>query len=192
MFLFGHLGFGLALAKPVEKTIAPIRAFGAQIEMQRAFWLLALGALLPDLFDKPIFYLSHHQAAGTRLLGHSLIFLINFILFSIWRKSRTLALISIGLATHLLIDNLGDAMVLQNSVERNCRIVFWPLLGWTFPPTPYLTFSSQLHRLASPYFMVTESIGVCLFLYFAYSVYRPRRSKADRERVEPQALHRLD
>src|SRR4051812_43545813 len=104
MFVFGHLGIGSKLATPWAQGL-PRR------------WLL-VGTLLPDLIDKPLYYgLSFATGksgtdlgliSGTRTFGHTALFLVLLALGSIIRRSRILAALALGTATHLLIDNFGD------------------------------------------------------------------------------------
>ena len=152
MFIFGHLGSARLMARPFRffKSLAA----------------LFLGALLPDLIDKPIRYLFVAQFHGTRLFAHTLVFLLLFVALAAFQKSEVLATVAFGIFTHLLVDNLGDALFVPHSLSWNQQILFWPLEGLTFPANPYLTIQAQLQRVLSPYFLWSELIGVIILVWF--------------------------
>ena len=167
MFVLGHLGFSRALAQP----------FRTKIDLKPFF----VGALLPDLIDKPIFYLFPNHIAGTRGYAHTLLFLMATFFVAKVFKSRIAFSIAIGVLAHLLLDNLGDYLHIENSLVKSYQTLFWPLAGNEFPSTVYLTMEAQANRLRSPYLMVTESIGLILLLVFTWRDWRRRTSRLNDE-----------
>lgn len=139
---------------------------------------LFIGALLPDLIDKPLRYLWPGQFHGTRLFAHTLAFLIVWILIAAIRKSAALATVAFGIFTHLFVDNLGDALFVPFSFDWNQRILFWPLAGFSFPKHPYLTLEAQMQRVLSPYFLWTEIGGLCILILFYLVDCGARRKEA--------------
>lgn len=165
MFLFGHLGIGLKLASPWRKGLS-----------RR---LILLGTILPDLIDKPLYYglswitgksgTDLGMIAGTRSFGHTAVLLLTMTLTSVIFKIRWLAAICIGVATHLLLDNLGDRFL--SSHDFTLRALLWPFLGWQFPAYPFSGMHQHFGRISEPYFLSTEIAGF-LFLCWEYWKYR--------------------
>src|SRR4051812_22338745 len=144
MIFFGHLGFGLKLANPF---------LGQKSGRFPLKWLL-VGTLLPDVIDKSLYYglswLNGLRGAdlglisGTRTLGHSALFLLLLAGFAALLKSRPLAALTLGVATHLLVDHLGDSIghAIWPSFDqpqfdaqgRNLSLVglLWPFMGARF------------------------------------------------------------
>jgi hypothetical protein len=165
MYLFGHLGIGLKLASPWRKGLS-----------RR---LILLGTILPDLIDKPLYYgLSWYTGksgadlgiiAGTRSFGHTAVVLLAMTFTSFVFRIRSLAAVSIGVATHLLLDNLGDRFV--SGHDFTLRALLWPCLGWQFPAYPFSGMHQHVGRISEPYFLMTEIAGF-LFLCWEYWKYR--------------------
>jgi hypothetical protein len=87
--------------------------------------LVALGALLADLIDKPL-AIANGDIDNSHLIGHSLLLALLFILpgLYLWLRASDPRLLAFGVAdlTHLL----GDPVTHAPSV------LFWPLWGWEF------------------------------------------------------------
>ena len=153
MFALGHLGIGKRLAA------RPFRRFSA-VE-RRAFFI---GALLPDLIDKPLYYIPawltrRHGAAagilsGTHLFAHTGLFLL--VLAVAWLITRSLPLgaLAIGVVTHLVLDFVGLSM--------NLRTLLWPLLGWRFPTYPFRSLGEHLGTIFNPITFVGEALGAAI------------------------------
>ena len=121
MLLFGHIGvtlgifFGLGIFLPRLKAIIDPK-------------YLAIGALLPDLIDKPLGMVIFASTITTgRMIGHTL--LLSFLLFSVglylYEKRRDIRVMSLstGSLFHLIEDQLW----------KSPQILFWPLQGLGFP-----------------------------------------------------------
>jgi membrane-bound metal-dependent hydrolase YbcI (DUF457 family) len=121
MLLFGHLGitlgiyFGLRVFVPRLRTIIDPR-------------YLAIGALLPDLIDKPlgrVIFASTFE--NGRIIGHTL--LLSFIFFLIglyfYNKRRDIIVLSLasGSFFHLMVDQMW----------ARPKTLFWPFFGLSFP-----------------------------------------------------------
>jgi membrane-bound metal-dependent hydrolase YbcI (DUF457 family) len=121
MLLFGHIGvtlgifFGLGIFVPRIRTIIDPR-------------YLAIGALLPDLIDKPlgrVIFASTFE--NGRIIGHTL--LLSFVLFLIglylYNKKRDIKVLSLasGSFFHLVEDQMW----------AKPATLFWPFLGLSFP-----------------------------------------------------------
>lgn len=135
MFVLGHLGIGSFIAKP-WRTGLPRRA-------------LLIGTLLPDLIDKPLYYLASAWSGehgygiitGTRTFGHTAIFNLTLASAMFLSKSKTLAALTLGVATHLLLDGIGDHF--KGSLVS--IPLLWPFTEQVFPiiPTPITRNTSE-------------------------------------------------
>jgi inner membrane protein len=145
MFVLAHLGIGLGLAWVLAGTSR------GRIDYR---WVL-LGAILPDLIDKP---LGVALGLDTRLWGHTFLLLFAVLALSLVPAMRSLRLVGFGVATHLLLDEIW----LQSAV------VLYPLQGWIFPPTdfhPEEWFDALLHN---PLVQLGELSGALILLAFAW------------------------
>jgi len=95
------------------------------------FRLVLLGAVLPDLIDKPFGFLLELQG---RLWAHTLLFLLGVLALSRVSRLRALEWVGFGIATHLLLDMIWSWP----------WVAFWPFAGpfhaskltvWTFVDT---------------------------------------------------------
>ncbi len=94
--------------------------------------LLAFGALLPNLIDKPLALLAP-QLGSDRLLGHSLVFSSAVMVAALLvtrrgRRRRAWMAVAIGAMIHLVLDGMWTAG----------QTFLWPFLGWAFAPGPIL------------------------------------------------------
>lgn len=146
MFIFGHMGIGARLVTPWRKRLPKA-------------WLL-VGTLLPDVIDKILFYM-FHTFVGTRSFGHTALLTATMTLASVLGKSPHLLALSVGSATHLFLDNLGDRI--QGLGDTSAwRALIFPF-GPGFSPFPYQNALEHLHALGRPFIIGSEIIGI-LFL----------------------------
>ena len=160
MLPLGHLGIG-------PRLLGRHRA--------RFDWrLLALGCLLPDLIDKPLYYAltvstGRHGAAlglisGTRTVGHTALFCL--LLAALSLRWRGFAAVAAGVATHLFLDNFGDLFGPLEPLDRLSVIaLLFPALGFRFPVAPFSDLAEHLQRnLASGYSIAGELVGGAILL----------------------------
>jgi hypothetical protein len=150
MFALGHLGIGKKLAA------RPFRQFS--LIDKRAFFV---GALLPDLIDKPLYYIpawvtGRHGAAagilsGTHLFAHTGLFLVVLTGAALVTRSRPLRALAIGVTTHFVLDFVGLSM--------NLGTLLWPLFGWRFPTYPFRSLGEHLGTLFNPITFIGEALG---------------------------------
>lgn len=121
MLLFGHIGLTLGIffvfsyIVPRLKTIIDTR-------------YLVIGALLPDLIDKPLgMIIFASTISNGRMISHTLLFSFTLFLIGLYfyDKRRDIAIISLasGSFFHLMEDQMWNTP----------KTLFWPLLGWSFP-----------------------------------------------------------
>jgi len=159
MFPLGHLGLGMQAAKPFRRglPLAPI----------------LLGTLLPDALDKPLYYglslaTGRHgpelgMIAGTRSFGHTLLFTAALGLAAAARRSKILAALALGCATHLLLDLTSDYF--EWGIQRSIKTLLWPLMGWQFPFYARVSMFDHFLRIREPVILVCEIAGVCLLAW---------------------------
>ncbi len=147
--IFWHLGTTLAIVWFVMRGNTRVD-----------YRLVALGALLPDLIDKPLGrILLRSQFESGRIFGHTL--LLNVAVFSLLffmrgRFKRKATLVPIGSLLHLAEDAMWATPV----------TFWWPLFGTTFPPDPTTDGAlAWLNPLNSPAAMIQEPIGLGLLLW---------------------------
>jgi hypothetical protein len=155
VFALGHLGLGKKIAA------RPFRRFSRA--EKRAFFL---GALLPDLVDKPLFYIPFwltggRSAAGivsgTHLWTHTGLFLAALTGAALITRSRRLRALAVGVATHFALDCVGLSMGLGT--------LLWPLLGWHFPAFPFRGLGQHLATILSPITLAGEVIGAAILFW---------------------------
>jgi hypothetical protein len=153
MFALGHLGIGKKLAARPFRRFSPVE--------RRAFFV---GALLPDLIDKPLYYVpawltGRHGAAagilsGTHLFAHTGLFLLLLAVAGLITRSRPLEALAIGVATHLVLDFVGLSM--------NLGTLLWPLFGWRFPTYPFRSLGEHLVTIFNPITFIGEVLGAAI------------------------------
>ena len=165
MFLLGHLGLTLALVVGARRWV----------DVPLDYRLLLVGALLPDLIDKP---LSLVFGIGGRNIAHTLVFAFTLTALFLLLRARdsskggagiwTLALLAlaIGTWTHLLFDRMWALP----------ETLLWPFLGLAFPVDPFDLFS-LLEGYSDPYVLLGDILGGVALLYIAWRhrLYRPDR-----------------
>ncbi len=120
MIFFAHIGPSAWLARRLGSWLAPETVFDL-----KALTAVSLCAILPDIVDKPFFYLGLYPAHTGRLWGHTLLFSLAWCLAC---RFRLKALWPWALATpgHLILDGMWDRP----------HTLAWPVLGNYFDEPP--------------------------------------------------------
>ncbi len=145
MFLLGHLGIGLGLAW--------LLSWKSSTQIDYRFVLF--GAILPDLIDKPLAYVT---GLDSRIWAHTFLFLFAILVLSFVPMLRSLRLVGFGVATHLLLDMIWNQPA----------VVLYPAYGWSFPMAPFNVdrlFDILLH---DPYVQTGEIVGFVVLIAFAW------------------------
>jgi LexA-binding, inner membrane-associated putative hydrolase len=121
MNIFGHIGITLGIFLLICMFIPLLKKI---ID----FKYLAIGALLPDLIDKPLGWIIFPSLLlGGRTICHTFVFsfALLYIGLSMYEKisDRRIVSLAAGSFFHLMEDQMW----------QEPRILFWPLLGWGFP-----------------------------------------------------------
>lgn len=143
-----------------------VTSVGSRIDLR----VLLVGALLPDLIDKPLGRILY-GTFGCRIFGHTLLFLLIVALagLGLQRLGRQSALLVLGLGilSHLLL----DGMFLDG------HTLLWPALGVSFPTVATGNWEqAMVHELsASPEIYLTELAGAAVLASLAWFLVRRRR-----------------
>ena len=146
MMPLGHIGIPL---------LVPI--FGKDLSLDVR--LLILGALLPDIIDKPLGHLILSIDNG-RIIGHSIVFASILLLSGI--AYRRILPASLGVSIHQILDGMF--------IDREAAL--WPLLG------PFSSYDFEVGQwidaFTKPFVIGEEVIGLMLIVTFVikFSLYR--------------------
>jgi hypothetical protein len=116
MFVFGHIGYSWGAA-----VLATRMKRSARLPLLA----LAVAALGPDLVDKVAATTLLHDAPTSRLWAHSLV-VQAIVLGVVWTTRRGWFPYALMLPLHVVFDAIDG---------WTPGSFFWPLLGWSFPPT---------------------------------------------------------
>lgn len=178
MMPFGHVGISLGVGWVAERAGQEVASGPFRVSR----WMVALGAFLPDLVDKPLAGLAPEVFTSTRTLAHSMLF--NLVILSValllirrygWTAPLTVALASAG---HLVLDSLWTEP----------RVVLWPLYGLAFSGhATDLGLGALLDRLLDPF----EFLGlIVLVLLLIEHLIKVRAGAAPAVPRSPMAVWR--
>jgi LexA-binding, inner membrane-associated putative hydrolase len=160
VFPLGHVGIGTHLIPRKLRERLPWR------------WL-ALGCLLPDVIDKPIWIVAEWLGAQSahfdtaRMFGHTAFLCIAVAIAARFLRSPPLVALAYGIPTHLVLDILTDkGMGGGWGVWKSW--LFWPFeipdLGILMVTAPLHEFSSEIR---SPIYLAGEVVGAALLVWDA-------------------------
>jgi inner membrane protein len=138
--------------------------------------VVLLGAILPDLLDKPIGRIFFEDTFQTsRIFGHTLAFvliLMTFVqVFLRGETARRWFVLAIAALIHLALDAMWTQPV----------TLFWPLFGTDFPKDPVSEYWLQvlLRPFEHPLEALKELAGLAVLIYlgFAFDLFRKQRFK---------------
>ena len=180
MLLFGHIGITLGIFIVLGILYPHINSI-----FNKKY--LIIGALLPDLIDKPLgMVIFSSSLANGRIIGHILLFSVIILLIGLFLYDKKMDIRILSLATgsffHLMEDKIwGDPITL-----------FWPLLGWGFPKdsvdrTGLEYLLVLINRSFHPQFSesyITEILGIGVVVIFALYWIRNKLSKTNPKDTE--------
>lgn len=121
--------------------------------------LLLLGAMLPDIIDKPVgVYLFHGTFESGRIFAHTLLFLLVLTAIGFWRYRRyaSAGVLTLALGTfmHLVLDGIW----------RSPETLFWPAYGFDFPEYETEGFLWEMieQLLHKPSAYIPEFVGLTI------------------------------
>lgn len=160
--LFWHLGLTAAI---VFMTLGRRRI---------DYRVVLLGAVLPDLIDKPMGRIFFEDTFETsRIFGHTLLFvlvLMAFVqLFLRGETARRWFILPITALIHLGLDAMWNDPI----------TLFWPLFGSEFPKEPVVNY--WLDVLLRPFehpieaFKEIAGLGILFYMAWAFNLFRKER-----------------
>ena len=141
-----------------------VTSVGRRIDLR----VLLVGALLPDLIDKPVGRLVF-GTFGCRLICHSLLFLVAIACAGLYlytsRRRNWLLVLGFGILMHLVLDGTWPV---------DTQTLLWPLQGLSFPGIERTGWEQDLwHKLLTlPSIYVPELVGMAILAYFAWLLVR--------------------
>lgn len=147
MLLFAHLGLALAAARPFARA---------------SLVFVAIGAMLPDIIDKPLGEAIYGTPNMGRIFAHTLLFLLLLGAAAYYTKDVRLASLFGGVLIHLILDFMWASP----------EILLWPLLG-DFPPAEKLDAVSYIgmllqQGLRNPMIYLSEILGLSYIIYLLF------------------------
>jgi len=124
MFVFGHIGVTLGIAFVISRLVLPGIREGIRPKLN--YLVIAVGAILPDLIDKPIGrILLGESVANGRLFGHTLLFVLILVTIGLFLKNHRDGVFCLSFATfmHLCEDRMWEMPA----------TLLYPLYGFAFP-----------------------------------------------------------
>lgn len=187
MFPLAHLGITLGtagvldyvrhhpplqrLAQPVEERANPGLA---SVITRIDYRLVLVGAMLPDIIDKPIGgVLFAYTFGNPRIFAHTLLFSLLTVLVGLYlyrlRKPWLLTL-SFGCAIHLILDQMW----------LEPRTLLWPIYGLSFEkldPSDYMWSMDYAQGMTSwfltePSMFIPEIVGALILTAFVWRLVR--------------------
>ena len=145
----------------VGATLAIVRTVFRDPKMDLRF--VILGALLPDLVDKPIgTILFFRTFRNGHIFAHTLIFSLLLLAAAMLltrrgtRARRAWLGVPIGSLLHLVLDGMWAAPV----------TFWWPLFGWSFPKVHEAYWTDVVRRVTSdPLLLAEEALGLAYLVY---------------------------
>jgi len=167
MLFFGHEGITLGAAALAAGAFNRRNKSGAKSSWFAALTryidvrLLFIGALLPDIIDKPLgIYIL--KIENGRIYAHTLLFLIIIGVtgYYLYRSRRQVWLLTLAAGTlaHLVMDEMWQVPV----------TLFWPLMGLSFPRLDLQNYISNIFKeiFTNHFIFTTELIGLVIIIWF--------------------------
>jgi membrane-bound metal-dependent hydrolase YbcI (DUF457 family) len=167
MIFFGHIGITLLLGFII------FRFLKEKIDYR----FLLVGAILPDLIDKPIgHYIFNSVFHNGRIFAHTILFILLLVVIAAYleRKYRFtgVSVLALGAMAHLA----------EDQIWRSPGTALWPLMGWEFPKLDLQDYAGYIWDvlLHDPNAYVPEIIGLAIIAGFVwrFELYRPERVMA--------------
>jgi len=166
MLLFGHLGITIG--------IVYLLCMALKIKFsQRILAVTAIGALLPDIIDKPIGQLIFYDYfSNNRIFSHTLFFLVVVVILTTYMYGnghKWAPLLAIASTIHLMLD----------SMWTQPHTLLWPLYGLNFDKVDLSNWANDnINALQhDPNIYVPEFIGLIIFLAAIGTVVFPNIGK---------------
>ncbi|NMM63159.1 metal-dependent hydrolase [Clostridium sp. P21] len=172
MIFLGHVGITTAAFKLYENVAFKVKVNNNEKYID--YRLIAIGAVLPDIIDKPIgAYFFRSTFHNSRIFAHSLIFSVLLIIIGIYyyKRSRNNSFTLLGVSS--LIHQIFDSMWLYPGIW------FWPAYGLKFPTRPEGNWiaSNIVNLLTNPFVYGPEILGAFIIGYYVIKLVINKRVK---------------
>ena len=125
---------------------------------------LAVGMLLPDIIDKPLYYTRIWPFIScTRTIGHTGLLLLLLLGCAYLFRSRVLAAIAIGASTHLILDCVLELTATGHGGSAWIAML-WPLTGREFT-TYYVEIPGHVAGLSAWPVVLWEGVGGMMIVW---------------------------
>ncbi|MDI9394800.1 MAG: metal-dependent hydrolase [Euryarchaeota archaeon] len=176
MFIFGHIGITLGIFYLLSR-IFPEKDIPLDLK------LIAFGALLPDIIDKPLGRIILAETIGSgRIFAHTLIFaiLLGLAAYYIFHKK--------GWKAPLIVAGASFCHVIEDQMWNSPETFLWPLFGWEFPRDTlsggfikyFMQILNNSFNPAHTGVFISEIIGLGIILLFACSRIRSKMKENHR------------
>ncbi|AKB84287.1 metal-dependent hydrolase [Methanococcoides methylutens] len=164
MFILGHIGMAIIVVFLASLAFPSLKK-------HLDYRFIALGALLPDLIDKPIGrFLFEELFASGRLFAHTLVFVIVILIIGhIYFRQR-------GDSSIMLVAGGSFLHLLEDQMWKTPQIFFWPVFGWNFPkghsyesfPEYFMNIVKHVYNPDFTFALLAEVIGMLVVLFLLY------------------------
>jgi membrane-bound metal-dependent hydrolase YbcI (DUF457 family) len=172
MLLFAHAGITLGAATLISGTLRrqqdkmKTESWWAGLVHKIDYRLVLIGALLPDIIDKPVGQFFFRDFFGNgRIFAHTLLFLIlitgiGWFVYKRFQKNWFLV-IAFGVLLHLVLDQMWMIS----------RTLLWPLYGFDFYKGEVdAWFAGLWQEFQRPVVYLSELIGFLIMVWFFLSL----------------------
>lgn len=187
MYLLAHTGITLGVAWAIEEAVnyrresdvpaeGPVDGPVARPPLRVDYRFIVLGALLPDIIDKPLGLILLPGLASGRIFLHTLLFLSLTLLAAvvIYRQQRSPwgFYIAFGVLMHFVMD----------AIWTEPLTFYWPILG-PFKSYPGMTFTWMLQNwiqslIKESRLYIAETAGFLILLFFTVKLIIQKQVKA--------------
>lgn len=178
MLVFGHVGITLAIMNGYEKVICSV---GVKDYNFIDYRIVIIGAILPDLIDKPLIQLTYGlENHSGHSIGHTFIFsgLLMALGIGYFLNTRNNNILLLGLCCflHQVFDKLMllpnvlslPTFSYNNNITFNRVDIFTRGTSYIFRQFPYI--KAVTLYLMEPYVYISEIFGFLYILYFLYKL----------------------
>ena len=170
---------GLELSTKTPQARAPVSrrltAWFTSLANRLDIRILLIGALLPDIIDKPVGQLIFRETfSNGRIFSHTLLFLALITASGIFLQrsygKNWLLVLSLGASIHLILDEMW----------LNPKTLFWPLFGFAFEKIDLTGWTGGIFYalLHEPSIYIPELVGGAILVIFAWILVRNRKVSA--------------
>jgi inner membrane protein len=156
-------------ALPQNRSSSGIGSSFASLVKRIDVRILLIGALLPDIIDKPVgVYFFRDTFSSGRIFSHTLLFLVLITLgglFLYWSRNKIwLLVLSFGTFIHLILDEMW----------RSPQTLLWPLYGFSFERIDLTRWTWDMFHelLTNPTVWISELAGVVVVACFIWLLVR--------------------